>query len=74
MTRDFLGLRMRNFQGIVFIWTQTYSKTFKSALVYFETYISVILNEIKKMNSFLWVVSKKIYMNMNMQVSEIETK
>ena len=25
---------MRNFQGIVFIWTQTYSEMFKSALVY----------------------------------------
>ena len=25
---------MRNFQGIVFIWTQTYTEIFKSALVY----------------------------------------
>ena len=34
MTREFLGLRMWNFQGIVFIWTQTYREIFKSALVY----------------------------------------
>ena len=33
-TREFLGLRMRNFQGIVFISTRTYSEIFKSALVY----------------------------------------
>ena len=36
ITREFLGLRMRNFQGmgIIFIRTQTYSEIFKSALVY----------------------------------------
>ena len=34
ITLEFLGLRMQNFQGIVFIWTQTYRETFKSALVY----------------------------------------
>ena len=34
ITREFLGLRMRNFESIVFIWTQTYRKIFKSALVY----------------------------------------
>ena len=28
--------RMRNFQGIVFIWTQKYREIFKSALVYFS--------------------------------------
>ena len=34
-----LGLRMRNSQGIVFIWTQTYSKNFKSALGYLQGYL-----------------------------------
>ena len=34
ITQEFLGLRMRNFQGIVFIWTQTYGGIFKSALMY----------------------------------------
>ena len=29
MTREFLGLGMQNFHGIVFIWTQTYGKIFK---------------------------------------------
>ena len=33
ITWEFLGLRMRNFQGIIFIWTQTYREIFKSALV-----------------------------------------
>ena len=33
--REFLGLRMQNFRGVVFIWTQTYREIFKSALVYF---------------------------------------
>ena len=31
ITREFLGLRMRNFQGIIFIWTQAYREIFKSA-------------------------------------------
>ena len=31
---EFLGLRMGNFQGVVFIWTQTYMAIFKSALVH----------------------------------------
>ena len=34
ITREFLGLTMRNFQGIVFIWSRAYSEIFKSALVY----------------------------------------
>ena len=29
---------MRNFQGIIFIWTQTYEKIFKSALVYLQEF------------------------------------
>ena len=34
ITWEFIGLRMQNFQGIAFIWTQTYREIFKSALVY----------------------------------------
>ena len=34
ITPEFLRLSMRNFQGIVFIWTPTYTEIFKSALVY----------------------------------------
>ena len=34
ITREFLRLKTRNFQGITFIWTQTYKTIFKSALVY----------------------------------------
>ena len=33
-TREFLGLRMRNFQGIIFILIRTNREIFKSALVY----------------------------------------
>ena len=35
-TREFLGLRKWNFQGIVFISIQTFSETFKSALAYLQ--------------------------------------
>ena len=34
VTREFLGLRIRNFPGIVSVWTQPYRDIFKSALVY----------------------------------------
>ena len=34
MTQEFLGLRMRNFQGIVFTRVRTYIEIFKSALGY----------------------------------------
>ena len=30
--REFFELRMRNFQGIIFIWTQTYRDILKSVL------------------------------------------
>ena len=33
LTPKFLELRMTNFQGVIFIGTQTYRDTFKSALV-----------------------------------------
>ena len=36
ITRESLELRMRIFQGIIFIWTRTYKEIFKSALVYFK--------------------------------------
>ena len=32
LTREFLGLRMRNFQSTVFTWIQPYSEIFKSAI------------------------------------------
>ena len=34
ITPEILGLRMRKFRCIVFIWTQTYREIFKPALVY----------------------------------------
>ena len=34
---------MRNFQSIVFIWTQTYTEIFKFALMYLQIYICVLL-------------------------------
>ena len=34
ITREFLGLRTRHFQGMVFWSTQTYKEIFESALVY----------------------------------------
>ena len=34
ITREFLVFRMRNFQGIIFLSTQTYGEIFKSALAY----------------------------------------
>ena len=34
ITREFLELRMRNFQGITFILLRTNKEIFKSALVY----------------------------------------
>ena len=40
---------MRNFQGIVLIWTQIYEKTFKSALVYFK---NIFLIEHLRWNTF----------------------
>ena len=33
-TGEFLGLRMQNFLGIIFLWTQKYREIFKSALMY----------------------------------------
>ena len=35
ITWEFLGIIKRNFQGVVFAWTQTYRVIFKSTLVYF---------------------------------------
>ena len=34
ITGELLGFTMRNFQDIIFIWTQTYREIFKTALVY----------------------------------------
>ena len=34
ITQEFVGLRMGNFQGIAFKWTQTYRVIFKFALAY----------------------------------------
>ena len=34
ITREFLGLRMRKFQGVILKWIRTYMEFFKSALMY----------------------------------------
>ena len=49
MTREFLGLRMRNVQGIVLIYTQTYRQIFKSALVYLFSmlFVEQLLSNLK---------------------------
>ena len=36
ITREFLRLRMRKYQGIAFIWTQIYREIFKSAVVFLK--------------------------------------
>ena len=38
ITREFLEIRMRNFQGIIFVWTRAYKEIFKSALLYLQIY------------------------------------
>ena len=38
MTWEFLGLKMKNFQDIIFIWIRTYREIFKSASVYLWCY------------------------------------
>ena len=40
----------------------------------FKLRISVLLNEMKEINSFLWIVFKNLILLSKMQVSEIETK
>ena len=42
ITREFLGIRMRNFQGIIFVWTRTHREIFKSALVQIWDLFSVV--------------------------------
>ena len=34
ITEEFLGLRMKNFQDIIFIWIRTHREIFKSVWVY----------------------------------------
>ena len=34
---------MRNFQGIIFVWAQTYRETFKPALVYLEVCVTFLI-------------------------------
>ena len=45
ITQEFLGFRMQNFQGFIFIWTQTYKEIFKSALVYLQWWDIVDMHE-----------------------------
>ena len=53
-TENFLGIWMRNFQGIVFIWTQTSGEIFKSA---FE---NVPLSNAKFVIVRYWVINKNV--------------
>ena len=40
ITRGFVGLRIRNFHGIIFISNKTYREIFKSALAYLQEHLS----------------------------------
>ena len=44
ITGEFVGLRMRTFLGIVFMWTQTYRDNFKSALVYLYVFTDFLFS------------------------------
>ena len=59
ISQKFLGLRMRHFQDIVFIWTQTYMEIFKSALVYL--YVLLIKKLYLKNNILIWIVNVYMY-------------
>ena len=52
ITREFLGLRVQNFQGIIFIWTRAYKEIFKSAisvpLKYFTSFKVAFRIQIRK--------------------------
>ena len=51
MNRELLGLRMRNFRDIIFVWTRVYKAIFKPALVYLD---KVYIKITKKKNIFLF--------------------
>ena len=48
---------MRNFQDIIFIWTQTYGETFKYALVYLQKKNFNKLNKTEKTEKKLLIKS-----------------
>ena len=65
ITREFLGLRMRNFQGIVFLRTQTFRETLESALVYSKCCLMIY----KKSVAILAQGSKKESVQINVSLS-----
>ena len=52
ITQESLGLKIRNFQGIVFVWTQTYRQIFKSVLVYLYVNALYEMSNIQKTCAF----------------------
>ena len=56
ITREFIGLRMPNFQDSIFIWTRTYRQIFKSALVYLMFCSTNIWNLIKTRRDRKWKI------------------
>ena len=49
ITQEFLGLKIRNIQGISYIWTETYREIFKSAKRTFKCHICIFVKE-RKLN------------------------
>ena len=46
---------MRNFQGIVFVWTEAYSKILKSALACINCYKYMLVFYLKDITLVFWV-------------------
>ena len=68
ITGEFLGLRMQNFQGIIFIWIRANRKIFKSALAFKESefdttffseqYINCGFSKLHRFHRYIEVVRK----------------
>ena len=62
ITREFLGLRMRNFQIIIFLWTRTYREIFKSREIFKQCYIA-------KPSVYCFYVKTKILVDFHISIS-----
>ena len=55
---------MRNLQGIIFIWTRRYRESFKSALLYLQVPLYILLSHTKSTDVWkMWFIKKTVKMN-----------
>ena len=68
-----LRLKMRNFQGIIFLWSRSNREIFESALVYLQRYSHANQKNYREMIASTWKINLEMVVYLSIKILELFT-